>query len=65
VVTYTGAPSRGKSGKYFNYYSVKHLNIIILRKKKDNQLAEIFELMSLPQNIISDIKGHLSQNGRI
>lgn len=53
----TGAPSRGKSGKYFNYYKCKtskHNNISAL--KAHNQLAEIFELMSLPQNIISDIK---------
>jgi site-specific DNA recombinase len=53
----TGAPSRGKSGKYFNYYKCKtskHNNISAI--KAHNQLAEIFELMSLPQNIISDIK---------
>jgi hypothetical protein len=58
----TGAPSRGKSESILTTTSVKRLNIIILAQQ-NNQLAEIFELMSLPQNIISDIKSHLSQNG--
>ena len=53
----TGAPSRGKSGKYFNYYKCKtskHNNISAI--KAHTQLAEILELMSLPENTLSEIE---------
>ncbi|MGA9638208.1 recombinase family protein [Flavobacterium sp.] len=53
----TGAPSRGKSGKYFQYYKCKvskHNNISAI--KAHNQLMEIWELISLPEKIISEIK---------
>jgi DNA invertase Pin-like site-specific DNA recombinase len=53
----TGAPSRGKSGKYFYYYKCKHSghnNISAI--KAHDQLLGAFELMSLPINQIKDIK---------
>ena len=53
----TGAPSRGKSGKYFNYYKCKtskHNNISAI--KAHAQLAEILQLMSLPESTLSEIK---------
>ncbi len=53
----TGAPSRGKSGKYFYYYKCKvskHNNISAI--KAHNQLLGACELMSLPQERIVEIK---------
>lgn len=53
----TGAPSREKSGKYFHYYKCKvskHNNISATKAHK--QLMEIWELMSLPEKIIFEIK---------
>ncbi len=53
----TGAPSRGKSGKYFYYYKCrcpKHNNISAI--KAHNQLLEIFRLMSLSDKMVTDIK---------
>ena len=53
----TGAPSRGKSGKYFYYYKCKlskHNNISAI--KAHNQFLEICELMSLPNSQLTKIK---------
>lgn len=53
----TGAPSRGKSGKYFYYYKCKHSkhnNISAIKSHK--QLLEIWELMSIPEKILSEIR---------
>ncbi|HYC27880.1 MAG TPA: recombinase family protein [Chitinophagaceae bacterium] len=48
----TGAASRGKAGKYFNYYKCKHRghNNISATKAHD-QLHEAFGWMSLPERI--------------
>ncbi len=56
-VPLTGAPSRGKSGKYFYYYkcnSSKHNNISAI--KAHNQFQNVCELMSLPEKRIREIK---------
>lgn len=53
----TGAPSRGRWGGYYYYYKCNkttHLNLSA--KKAHQQLEEIFDLMSLPENIIRAIK---------
>jgi len=53
----TGAPSRGKSGKYFYYYkckSSKHNNISAI--KAHDQFLGACELMSLPQQRIREIR---------
>ncbi|HTG65643.1 MAG TPA: recombinase family protein [Flavobacterium sp.] len=53
----TGAPSRGKSGKYFYYYKCrcpKHNNISAL--KAHTQLLDAFKLMSLSEEMVADIK---------
>ncbi len=53
----TGAPSRGKSGKYFYYYKCrcpKHNNISAI--KAHQQLLEVFNLMSLSDKLVADIK---------
>ncbi|MDX6187840.1 recombinase family protein [Flavobacterium sp. Fl-318] len=53
----TGAPSRGKSGKYFYYYKCqnsKHNNISVI--KAHNQFLEICELMSLPKQKLLEIR---------
>lgn len=53
----TGAPSRGKSGKYFYYYKCKvskHNNISAI--KAHNQFLTICELMSLPEKKILEIR---------
>lgn len=53
----TGAPSRGKSGKYFYYYKCrcpKHNNISAL--KAHDQFSMICELMSLPERSVKDIR---------
>ena len=53
----TGAPSRGKSGKYFYYYKCKHSkhnNISAIKSHK--QLLEIWELMSIPEKALSEIR---------
>jgi site-specific DNA recombinase len=53
----TGAPSRSKSGKYFNYYKCrqpKHNNISAI--KAHDQLMGALGLMSLPMSWIDDIK---------
>lgn len=53
----TGAPSRGKPGKYFYYYkcqSSKHNNISAI--KAHEQFLNICELMSLSENRVREIK---------
>jgi site-specific DNA recombinase len=56
----TGAPSRGKSEKYFYYYkcnSSKHNNISAI--KAQNQFLNVCKLMSLPEKRVLEIKGGL------
>lgn len=53
----SGAPSRGKSGKYFYYYKCKHSkhnNISAI--KAHNQFLEACELMSLPASKVKKIR---------
>lgn len=53
----TGAPSRGRAGKYYNYYKCPfpgHNNIN--SDKVHLQLEEALNCMSLPHQLISDIK---------
>lgn len=53
----TGAPSRGKMGKYYYYYKcneTKHLNLSAI--KAHSQLLQIFELMSLPAKAMKVIR---------
>ncbi len=53
----TGAPSRGKSGKYFYYYKCKcpkHNNISALRAH--TQLLDAFELMSISDKMLKEVK---------
>ena len=53
----TGAPSRGKSGKYFYYYKCpitsKHNNISVI--KSQEQLEEAFRYMSLTDKMVKSI----------
>jgi site-specific DNA recombinase len=52
----TGAPSRGKSGKYFYYYKCKfsgHNNLSAL--KIHDQFLSIVELISFPEKMINEI----------
>ncbi len=53
----SGAPSRGKSGKYFYYYKCrfsKHNNISAV--KAHNQFLYACELMSLPEGKLKEIR---------
>lgn len=53
----SGAPSRGKGGKYFYYYKCrfsKHNNISAI--KANNQLLGAFELMSLSESKVQEIR---------
>ena len=53
----SGAPSRGKLGKYFYYYKCrfpKHNNISAI--KSTNQFLGACELMSLPKSKVTEIK---------
>jgi site-specific DNA recombinase len=51
----TGAPSKGKSGKWFYYYKcVKPHNNLSARKAHD-QLGEALSLLSLPANLVVGI----------
>lgn len=53
----TGAPSRGKSGKYFFYYKCResaHNNVSAI--KAHQQLDEILEELSIPAKTIASIK---------
>ena len=53
----SGAPSRGKSGKYFYYYKCKHSkHNNISAVKSHNQFLEVCELMSLPVPKIKRIR---------
>ena len=53
----SGAPSRGKSGKYFYYYKCKHSkHNNISAMKSHNQFLEVCELMSLPAPKIKRIR---------
>jgi site-specific DNA recombinase len=53
----TGAPSRGRAGKYYNYYKCPiagHNNIN--SNRAHSQLEEILTWMSLPHQLITEIK---------
>tara|TARA_R110002033_G_scaffold46226_5_gene90731 strand:+ start:1586 stop:3109 length:1524 start_codon:yes stop_codon:yes gene_type:complete len=53
----TGAPSRGKSGKYFYYYKCKHSkhnNISAI--KAHEQFLNVCDLMSVPERQIKEIR---------
>ena len=53
----TGAPSRGKMGKYYYYYKCNkttHLNLSAI--KAHDQLRQVFGLMSLPDKFIRVIR---------
>jgi site-specific DNA recombinase len=53
----TGAPSRGKSGRYFYYYKCKHSkhnNISAI--KAHEQFLKVCELMSIPERKIKEIR---------
>lgn len=53
----TGAPSRGKSGKYFNYYKCqKSGHNSINANKAHAQLEEIMQLLSIPDRLLAPIK---------
>ena len=59
----SGAPSRGKSGKYFYYYKCRHSrhnNISAI--KAHNQLLQICELMSLSSVQLNKIKFETSKS---
>ena len=59
----TGAPSRGKSGKYFYYYKCKcpqHNNISAV--KAHNQFYGICELMSISDKIVVQIRNGCEQS---
>lgn len=52
----TGAPSRGKMGKYYYYYKCRaasHLNVSAI--KLHEQMGKIQDYMSLPSRIISNL----------
>lgn len=58
----TGAPSRGKLGKYYYYYKcdkTRHLNLSAIRAH--DQLQQVFALMSLPDKALRLIKGNSDQ----
>ena len=53
----TGAPSRGKLGKYYYYYKCNkttHLNLSAI--KAHDQLQQVFALMSIPERAIRVIR---------
>jgi len=53
----TGAPSRGKSGKYFYYYKCRHSkHNNISAKKAHEQFLNICKLMSIPEKRIIEIR---------
>lgn len=59
----TGAPSRGKSGKYFYYYKCKHSgHNNISAVKAHDQLAGAFELMSLSKEKVKQISASAEKN---
>lgn len=59
----TGAPSRGKLGKLYNYYKCsvasKHNNISVI--KAHTQLSEMFTYLSLPSAMVKSLKGKSEQ----
>jgi len=58
----TGAPSKGKTGKYWYYYKCKHNghnNISVVKAQK--QLGEILELLSLPESTVKKIRTNSEQ----
>lgn len=59
----TGAPSRGKMGRYYNYYkcntSSAHNNIAA--EKAHTQLNEVWKHLSLPQRIITGVRDRSEQ----
>jgi len=59
----TGAPSKGKSGKYFYYYKCRksrHLNLSA--KKAHDQLNVILDLLSLPKAMITDLQTNIDKH---
>jgi hypothetical protein len=53
----TGAPSRGKSGKYFYYYKCKHSkHNNISAVKAHEQFLNVCDLMSVPERQIKEIR---------
>lgn len=59
----SGAPSRGKSGKYFYYYKCRHSrHNNISAKKAHQQFLEICELMSLSPIQLNKIKSETSKS---
>jgi site-specific DNA recombinase len=53
----SGAPSRGKSGKYFHYYKCRHSkHNNISANKAHGQFLQVCELMSLPERQIKRIR---------
>ncbi|WP_216820656.1 recombinase family protein, partial [Cnuella takakiae] len=53
----TGAPSRGRHGKYYLYYKCRHKgHNNISATKAHEQLHEILKYMSLPQRLVAAIK---------
>jgi site-specific DNA recombinase len=53
----SGAPSRGKSGKYFYYYKCRHSgHNNISAVKAHNQFLEICSMMSLPERVVKQIR---------
>ncbi len=53
----SGAPSRGKSGKYFYYYKCKHSkHNNISAVKSNDQFLSVCELMSLPSEKVRKIR---------
>jgi site-specific DNA recombinase len=58
----TGAPSRGKLGKYYYYYKcdkTRHLNLSAI--KAHDQLRQVFSFMSLPDKDIKLINKNADQ----
>jgi DNA invertase Pin-like site-specific DNA recombinase len=53
--TMTGAPSRGKSGKLFNYYKCVKPHNNLSANKAHQQLAEVLSHLSLPHNMVAAI----------
>lgn len=70
----TGAPSRGRHGKYFNYYKCIHSGHNNLNANKvHEQLLEALNYMSLPSNLVKKISAEsqgiiekkLAENGKV
>ncbi len=70
----TGAPSKGRHGKYYNYYKCNHSGHNNLNANKiHDQLLEALKYMSLPSRMIKKISSEsegilekkLSENGKL